>query len=196
MIDLKNQIELQLKEHQAVVDRLIEDQQEQIGAMIEVVIAALKQGKRIFFCGNGGSAADAQHLAAEFVVRFRVNRKALAAMALTTDTSILTACGNDFGYEEVFVRQVEAWVKTGDVLIGITTSGNSPNVVKALQSAKQQGAVTVAMTGESLGAISDFADVHLAVPSHITARVQECHIMVGHILCEMIDQINWDLESF
>lgn len=158
-----------------------------IEQMAEMCRQALQNGHKILLCGNGGSAADSQHIAAEFVGRFVKERQGLPAIAFTTDTSILTAVGNDYGYDEVFRRQVEALGREGDVLIGISTSGNSGNVVKAFQQAKKQGVKTIAFTGMKASKMSELADLTLRVPAPVTARVQECHIMVGHMICEYID---------
>jgi D-sedoheptulose 7-phosphate isomerase len=151
------------------------------------IIAAIEAGKKVLFFGNGGSAADAQHLAAEFVVRFRRNRRALPAIALTTDTSILTAGANDFGFETVFARQIEALANEGDIAVGISTSGKSPNIVAGLRSAKERGCVAVAFTGAAGGECSRVADITFQPPSDVTARVQECHLLAGHILCEIVE---------
>lgn len=156
--------------------------------MAETCRQALKNGHKILLCGNGGSAADSQHIAAEFVGRFVKERQGLPAIAFTTDTSILTAIGNDYGYDEVFRRQVEALGREGDVLIGISTSGNSGNVVKAFEQAKKQGVKTLALTGAKESKMSAMADLTLRVPAPVTARVQECHIMIGHMICEYIDE--------
>lgn len=151
------------------------------------IITALQNGNKIIFFGNGGSAADAQHLAAEFVVRYRHNRRALPSIALTTDTSILTACGNDFGFEEVYARQVEALANQGDVAIGISTSGNSINVIKGLQAAANAGCTTIAFTAQNGGECARIADLAFQAPSPTTARAQECHLLVGHLLCEVVE---------
>lgn len=148
----------------------------------------LQAGGKVLFFGNGGSAADAQHLAAELVVRFRQNRRALAGIALTTDTSILTAGGNDYGFESIYARQVEALARPGDVVIGISTSGNSANVVAGLEQARQLGCVTVAFTAAAGGRCAELADVVFKAPSPTTARAQECHLLVGHILCDLIEE--------
>jgi phosphoheptose isomerase len=153
----------------------------------EMLLACLRYGNRIFLCGNGGSAADAQHIAAEMVCRFETNRRALPAIALTTDTSALTAIGNDFGYERVFARQVEALARPGDVLIGISTSGNSGNVIAAVEKANEMGVVTLGLLGGEGGKLVDIVAEALVVPVRETARIQECHILVGHIWCGMID---------
>lgn len=147
----------------------------------------LQNGGRIFWMGNGGSAADCQHLAAEIVGRFVKERKGLPSIALTTDTSILTAVGNDYGYENIFSRQVEALCLPGDLVVGISTSGNSQNVVRGIETAREIGAYTAGFTGESGGKLNDLCDTIIRVPTKITARIQESHILVGHILCEIID---------
>lgn len=147
----------------------------------------LQNGGTIFFMGNGGSAADAQHLAAEFVGRFKAERTGLPAVALTTDTSILTAVGNDYGFEQIFARQVQALVKNGDLVVGLSTSGNSPNVVKAIHEAKRKGAATVGLTGQGGGEMAAICDVCIKVPSNSTARIQETHILIGHIVCALND---------
>jgi D-sedoheptulose 7-phosphate isomerase len=145
-------------------------------------------GRKILWCGNGGSAADSQHLAAELVGRFLVERRALPSIALTTDTSILTAIGNDFGYEHVFRRQVEALGVSGDLIVGLSTSGNSRNVVNALTAARELGLFTVAFTGQGGGAMANLADEVLCVPSTATPRIQEGHILCGHMLCDCVEK--------
>ncbi|HWQ61564.1 MAG TPA: D-sedoheptulose 7-phosphate isomerase [Negativicutes bacterium] len=149
---------------------------------------AVKNGHCVFFMGNGGSAADSQHLAAEFVGRFLKERRGLPAIALTTDTSILTAVGNDYGFDTVFARQVEALCKPGDVVVGLSTSGNSPNVLKALETAKTIGAIAVGLTGRSGGRMAEICDLCVRVPADVTARIQEAHILIGHIACQLIDE--------
>jgi len=149
---------------------------------------AIRAGGKIFFCGNGGSAADAQHLAAELVGRLRRERRPLAAMALTTDTSILTAIGNDYGFKEVFARQVQGLGLPGDVLVGLSTSGNSENVLAAAQAAQKQGLITIGLLGKDGGKIAAAVDHKIVVPAKDTQRIQECHILIGHILMEIIEQ--------
>ncbi len=151
------------------------------------MIAAIRQGRKILWCGNGGSAADSQHLAAEIVGRFRRERRAWASIALTTDTSILTAVANDYGYDAIFARQVEGLCQPGDVLVGISTSGNSPNVCGAIECARALGAFTVGMTGEGGGKLAQLAHACLRVAARDTARVQECHILFGHMLCDRVE---------
>lgn len=162
-----------------------------LGSVIEEVaariISCLEAGNKVLLFGNGGSAADAQHLAAELVVRYRRNRRALPAIALTTDTSILTAGANDFGYEGVFARQIEALARDGDIAIGLSTSGASPNVIAALRAAKDRRCVAIAFTGASGGMCAAAADLAILAPADVTAHVQECHITVGHILCELVE---------
>lgn len=164
------------------------EQMDVIQLMAERCKEALKSGNKVLFCGNGGSAADAQHLAAELIGHFQKERRSLASVALTTDTSILTAVANDYGYDEVFARQVEGLGRSGDVLIGISTSGNSANVVKAALKARDTGMHTIAFTGEGGGKLKDICDITFAVPSKVTARIQEMHIMVGHIICELVEE--------
>ncbi len=154
----------------------------------EICIDALKNGNKIMLCGNGGSAADSQHIAAELSGRFKKERIPLAGIALTTDTSALTAIGNDYGYEFVFSRQVEALGKKDDVLIAISTSGNSLNVIKAIESAKKIECKVITLTGKDGGKMKEMGDVNIVVPSNDTPRIQEMHIMVGHMICALIDE--------
>ena len=144
-------------------------------------------GGKLLFFGNGGSAADAQHLAAEFVGRFQIERHALPAIALTTDSSILTAVGNDYGFDQIFARQVQALGRPGDVAIGISTSGNSPNVTGAIKQAAKQDLKTIGLAGKDGGSLAKAVDVSIVVASTNVARVQECHITIGHILCELVE---------
>lgn len=176
-----------IEEHLAVID-LLRDQQSLLQSIGEEMTRAIVAGKKVLWCGNGGSAADSQHLAAELMGRFRRERCALPSIALTTDTSILTAIGNDYGYERVFQRQVEAICTRGDVLVGISTSGCSKNVCAALQTARQMGAFTVAFAGQGGGEIAAIADVALCIPSKDTARIQEGHILCGHMLCDWVER--------
>lgn len=156
-------------------------------AIAAVMVACLHAGGKILWCGNGGSAAEAQHLAAELVVRFTRHRRGMPSIALTTDSSILTAAANDYGFETVFARQVQALGRPGDVLVGMSTSGNSPNVVAALQAARAQGLITVAFTGQAGSNLAPLADHLFSVPSSITARIQEMHSLAGHMLCDCIE---------
>jgi D-sedoheptulose 7-phosphate isomerase len=159
-----------------------------IARVCEFLVAALKAGNKVLLFGNGGSAADAQHIAAEFVGRFAFDRPALPALALTVDTSALTAIGNDYGFDLIFTRQIEALARPGDVAIGISTSGNSPNVLSGLVAAKKIGLITVALTGESGGKLRSLADHCICIPSQATPRIQECHHLIGHILSEIVEQ--------
>lgn len=154
----------------------------------QLLAKALADDCTLFWCGNGGSAADSQHLAAELVGRFKKNRRALRSVALTTDTSVLTCVANDYSYDDIFARQVEALGRKGDVLIGISTSGNSANVLRAFKAAKELGLTTVALLGKGGGPAKDLADHAIVVPSDTTARIQETHIFIGHILCELIER--------
>jgi len=147
----------------------------------------IQNGGKILIMGNGGSAADSQHIAAEIVGRFKKERKGMPAIALTTDTSILTSVGNDYGYDYIFARQIEALCRPEDLVIGITTSGNSANVVRAIEAAKVIGATTVGLTGGTGGKLKDLCDFNLVMPSNVTARIQETHIFVGHSLCEILE---------
>ncbi len=158
----------------------------EIGRAARMMIDAIAGDKKIMFAGNGGSAADAQHLAAELVNRFQKNRQPIAGLALTTDTSVITSVGNDFSFDEIFSKQVRALGREGDVLVGISTSGNSGNIIRALDEARSMGISTVALAGMG-GTIREHAECTLAVPSRSTPRIQEAHILIGHILCEMIE---------
>jgi len=160
----------------------------EIENMVTLILAAHKAGGKVVLFGNGGSAADAQHLACELVGKVTHNRQALPAIALTTNTSTLTAVANDYGYETVFSRQVEALVDDRDVVIGLSTSGNSPNVVQALKAAKKKGAKTVGLTGGDGGKLTEVADLVLTVPSNSVPRIQEIHITIGHIVCELVEK--------
>ncbi len=153
----------------------------------QAIAQCLTGGGKVLLFGNGGSAADAQHLAAEFVGRFVLDRNPLPGIALTTDSSILTAVGNDYGFDQIFVRQVQAHGRPGDVAIGISTSGNSPNVIKAVQAASESGLRTIGLAGRDGGALAKAVEIAITVPSNNTARIQECHIAVGHVLCELVE---------
>jgi D-sedoheptulose 7-phosphate isomerase len=174
-----------------VKQRLVEDPQilDQALEVAQRCAQACLEGNKVLFMGNGGSAADAQHLAGEFVSRFNYDRPGLASFALTVDTSVLTAIGNDYGYDKLFERQVQACARSGDVVVGLSTSGNSVNVIKGLDMARAMGAYTVGMTGESGGQMKDKVDACLCMPSRATPRIQECHILVGHVICGLVEQI-------
>lgn len=160
----------------------------EIEQVARVCADTLKAGNKIMFCGNGGSAADSQHLAAELVGRYKLNRPAMNALALTVDTSILTAVGNDYGYETVFSRQLQGLGRSGDLLVGLSTSGNSQNIVLAMELARRMGVRTVALTGQGGGEMKTVADFCIAVPSDATNNIQEMHIAVGHLVCELVEQ--------
>ena len=178
-----------ISEHLEVIATL-GHQQELLEEIARAMARALHGGNQILWCGNGGSAGDSQHLAAEIVGRFRRERRGLPSIALTTDTSILTSVANDYGYEMVFSRQVEAMARPGDVLVGISTSGNSRNVVAALEAARLHGVITVAFTGEGGGRMGVLADFNFAVNSRDTARIQEAHILAGHMICDWLE-LDW-----
>lgn len=160
----------------------------QVAAIVGAMVAAFRGGRKVLWFGNGGSAADAQHLAAEFSGRFLRERGGLPSEALSVNTSALTAISNDFGYEHVFARQVEAFALPGDVVVGITTSGSSINIVRALEAAKDRGAITVAFTGNGGGRVADIADLALIGPDGYSAIIQEVHITMGHIICDLVEQ--------
>jgi D-sedoheptulose 7-phosphate isomerase len=176
-----------IAEHLAIVASL-RGQQALLQRIAQEMTRAILAGHKVLWCGNGGSAADSQHLAAELMGRFRRERCSLASIALTTDTSILTAVANDYGFERVFQRQVEALCTKGDVLVGISTSGSSRNVCAAIEAARQMGAFTVAFTGESGGVVAEIAHATLRIPSKDTARIQEAHILCGHMICDWVEQ--------
>ena len=182
-------VEMELDEHQAILGRTVEQSSKLIEELSMLIVNCFQDGNKILLCGNGGSAADAQHIAAEFINRFRFDRGPLPAIALTTDSSILTCIGNDSSFENVFSRQVEALANQGDIFIGISTSGSSQNVLRAVEAAKMRGAITVGFTGEKgnqiLGAKCDYSFV---VPSSDTARIQECHEFVWHVICGFVEK--------
>jgi len=182
MIDIERKID----EHVEVI-RAIRALSDMLGELGRLMADRLAGGSKILWMGNGGSAADCQHLAAEIVGRFSRERPALPSIALTTDTSILTAIGNDCGYEKVFARQIEALCQAGDVVVGISTSGNSSNVLEGLKAARDRGALTVGLTGGNGGSMCALVDYCLIVPSRDTARIQEAHILMGHLLCDWVE---------
>ena len=185
---MKEEIRLQLKSHREVIAAVERELTPTIESAALILTAALRSGNKLLVMGNGGSAADAQHFAAEIVGRFKLERRALPALALSTDSSILTAVGNDYGFESIFSRQVEAHAVAGDVVVGISTSGNSPNVQLALQLAAETGCRTIALLGKDGGSIKDVAELSLVIPSHDTPRVQEGHITIIHILCDLVEK--------
>jgi len=189
-------IAAQIQESIQVKQDLLQSQLESIQKAGELCAEAIQSGGKLLFCGNGGSACDASHIVAELVVRYKSgnDRKALPAIALSSDLAILTAGANDYGYESVFERQVEALGKKGDVFVGISTSGNSENVRRAFVRAREEGLRTLALLGGNGGKILGLADVAVVVPSFVTARIQESHILVGHILCSWIEKSLFELD--
>lgn len=176
-----------LGELAALARRIAEEHAEAVAAIATRFETALRGGGTLFFAGNGGSAADAQHIATEYVVRYQTSRPALRAIALTTDSSLLTACANDMGFDEIFARQVEALAQPGDLLVLHSTSGESPNVIRAAQAAKARGVSVVAFLGKSGGRLKELAELAVVVPSEDTARIQELHLALEHIVCEMVE---------
>jgi D-sedoheptulose 7-phosphate isomerase len=176
-----------LTEHNQIIEAL-KGQQRVLDQIASEMVLAIRMGGKILWCGNGGSAADAQHLNGQLVVRFRLDRPGIPSIALSTDTSILTAASNNYGYEHIFQRQVETLARKGDVVVAISTSGNSRNVFLALEAARKVGAVTVAFTGAGGGKIATAADFLFEVPSNDTPRIQEAHILAGHVLCEILEK--------
>lgn len=179
-----------LQEHLELIQNLIDSTLPAIEQSGQIICEALTSGKKVLLCGNGGSAADAQHIAAELVGCYEKQRCSWPAIALTTDTSALTAVSNDLGYEEVFARQVAGLAQAGDVLVAISTSGKSKNVLRAAETAKEKGCRTIALTGATAEPLLSLCEVAVAVPSTRTSRIQEAHITVGHLWCEMVDQLS------
>jgi D-sedoheptulose 7-phosphate isomerase len=177
----------ELYEHQQLIQKVIDSLAGDIEIACEMIVSTLKNGNKVLLAGNGGSAADAQHIAAELSGRFVKDRKALPGIALTTDTSAITSIANDYGYEFVFSRQVEALAKDGDLFIGISTSGNSEGILKALTSAKTFNCKTLGLSGKNGGKMNGLCDLNIIIPSDVTARIQEMHILIGHILCKAVD---------
>lgn len=177
-----------INSHQYLISTIATNNLNDIKVLCEHTIKSLKNGGKLLFLGNGGSAADCQHLAAEFIGRFKTERKPLPAIALTTDTSIITSIGNDFGYESIFERQMLALCSPNDIAIGISTSGNSKNIIRAIEVAQKKKAWTVGLLGNSGGELGQIVDLPIIIHSSETARVQEAHILVGHILCEFCDE--------
>ena len=184
---LTNLIENSIGEHIKVCQDILKGEISNINLCAELIFETFNRGNKVLICGNGGSAADAQHIAAEFVGRFETERKALPAIALTTDTSALTALANDYNFERVFSRQIEALARKGDLLIAVSTSGNSPNIISAVMSARQIGCKVLGMTGKKGKKIASLSDACLMIPAARTARIQEAHITIAHIWCEIID---------
>jgi D-sedoheptulose 7-phosphate isomerase len=186
---MKEEILQAFKDSSEVKARFIRNHADLLIQVVKVLVTAFKGGHKVLLFGNGGSAADAQHLAAEFVNRFLIERPPLPAIALTTDTSILTSISNDYGYADTFAKQVKALGKEGDVAVGISTSGTAANVVKAIKVAKDMGMKTVGLTGGDGGDLAKIVDFALVVDSSATPRIQETHITIGHVLCEMVDRM-------
>ena len=184
---MENIILKRFKESSEVKTRFLKENLSRLLDVIKLVSHTFEAGNKLFFFGNGGSAADAQHLAAEFVNRYVMDRPPLPAIALTTDTSILTSVSNDLAFNEIFAKQLRALGKEGDVAVGISTSGSSPNIIKAFEVAKEMEMKTVALTGNDGGVIAKMVDFSLVIPSTSTPRIQEAHILIGHILCEMVE---------
>jgi len=180
-------IEKELNAHKETIEKTIEELQNHIYTACIIVTETIKNGGKVLLCGNGGSAADAQHIAAELSGRYKKERRGLPGISLTTDTSVLTAVGNDYGYDRVFDRQVDALAREGDLIIGISTSGNSKNVLRALSLGRNMGCKTIGFSGRDGGAMDEFCDINIVVPSDDTPRIQEMHIMIGHIMCQAVD---------
>lgn len=185
---MKERMKAVFLSHREVMDALERELGPKIVQAANLLVDSFRSGKKILVMGNGGSAADAQHLAGEIVGRFRLERRGLPAIALSTDSSILTAVGNDYGFEAIFSRQVEALAQEGDVVIGISTSGSSPNVLSALRLAREMGCRTLGLLGKDGGSIRELVDIDLTVPGQDTPRIQEGHITIIHILCELVEQ--------
>ena len=190
MFDRTKFFDESLQESAQTKQNILKECRDDVYKAIDLIKQSVQSGGKVMFCGNGGSAADCQHLATEFIIRLShdIKRPAIGAIALTTDTSLLTAGGNDIGFENVFARNVEGLGRKGDVLVGISTSGNSPNVIKAFEKAKEIGVKTVAFLGGTGGKMKGMADVSITIPSSNTQRIQEGHITVGHIICESVER--------
>jgi D-sedoheptulose 7-phosphate isomerase len=180
-------IQQHLDEHRFVLDQLDQSFKEKIKRIADLMVNALSNNKFIFWCGNGGSASDAQHLAAELMGRYKNNRRPLKSIALNADTSVITCISNDYSYDEIFKRQIDSLGTAGDIFVGITTSGQSQNVLSAMQEAKKKSLIVIGLLGKGGGDAKAIADYSLVVPSDITARIQEMHIMIGHMLCDLIE---------
>ncbi len=181
-------IEIQLQESIDTKKALLSTHLDVVKKIADAIVRAFKNGRRLYLIGNGGSAADAQHIAGELIGRFKMNRRPLPAVALTTDTSVMTALANDFGYDTCFARQAEALISPGDVILALSTSGNSKGILNAVQVARERGAVAIGFTGKDGGLLKDVVDICLKIPSNNTPRIQECHITVGHILCSIVEK--------
>ena len=189
-MDINSIIKDQISESIDVKNKIMQDERliKAIEDASNIIIDSYKRGGMLLLCGNGGSAGDAQHIAGEMVARFRIERRALSALAFNTNSSVVTAIGNDYEYNKIFERQVEAFGHSGDVLIAISTSGNSESVVRAIEKAREIGITTISLLGKDGGACKDISDYALIVPSSDTARIQESHIMIGHIICDLVER--------
>jgi D-sedoheptulose 7-phosphate isomerase len=187
-MDSMDDITLQLQESIDTKKALLSTHSDIIRKIADTIVKAFRNNRRVYLIGNGGSAADAQHIAGELIGRFKMNRKPLPAVALTTDTSVMTALANDFGYDTCFARQVEALAEKGDVILAFSTSGNSQGILNAVKIARDKGAIPIGFTGKDGGLLSNAADICLKIPSANTPRIQECHITVGHIICSIVEK--------
>ncbi len=185
---MQDVIKKNFSEHLDVINKVLDSNFDSIYLFGDLLSTCLENDGTIFWCGNGGSASDSQHIAAELVGRFNKERRALKSIALTTDTSILTSVGNDYGFENIFSRQLEGLGSSGDILVGITTSGNSENIIRAFQTAKELGITSILLSGKDGGKAKKNSDHSLVINSDTTARIQEAHILIGHILCELIEE--------
>ena len=186
---MQQTINNELLSHLETIQKVVVSMQDKLESASKLAVETLKNGNKILLCGNGGSAADAQHIAAELVGRYKNDRRALPVIALTTDTSILTSIGNDYGYDRIFDRQIEALAHKGDLIIAISTSGNSKNILNALKLGRELGCKTLGFSGYNGGVMNEVCDINLIVPSNDTPRIQEAHILFGHILCQVIDSL-------
>lgn len=186
---LQSTVETAIKDGADLHQKLLADFVPNVVELAELVLQTFEQGGKVFFLGNGGSAAEAQHIATEFVVRFRQQRRALPVMALTTDTSVMTAIGNDYDFEQLFARQVEALVGPGDLLVALSTSGSSPNILAAVEMARHRGARSMGFTGNRKGPLVDIVDVAVEMPSGDTQRIQEAHLLIWHIICDLVETV-------
>jgi len=181
-------LQQELAEHRSAFEATVQMLRQPFLSALAILEDGIRAGGTVLLFGNGGSAADAQHIAAELMVRYKTDRRAIAAIALTTDSSALTACGNDFGFEALFERQIEGLGRHGDVAVGISTSGNSVNVLRGLKCARRRGLKTIGLSGGAGGRMHEYCDALIVVPSSVTARIQEMHITIGHILCKSLEQ--------
>ena len=187
---MNEKIQAIISESLAVKTSVLQDQRLTgiVAEIVTLIVNRFKEGKHLYFCGNGGSAADAQHLAAEFSGRFYINRDALPSEALHCNTSYLTAVANDFSYDLIYSRLIKGIGKPGDILVGMSTSGNSTNIIKAFETAREKGITTIGMTGEGGGKIKDWCDYLIDIPSRNTPRIQEAHMLLGHIICQLVEE--------